>query len=434
MINASNHRCAVCALPAIALALSTLCAPVNAQSSAPSNVRIPVRQVAPPVTSRETFTFAPAVRGLPGGRVLVQDFRGKRVLVFDSTLATFAVSADSDGTSGVTYPVNFAASRLIPYLGDSSLFVDQTARTFVLIDPAGHFGRAVADPAGRELANVSSPYAGNPATDNKGRIIYRASNNTRPPSKPGDPPITATRDTINIVRADFDTRTVDTIGFFTVPRIAQTIVTTDARGKKSGTRVVNPVQPSADEWAVLADGTLAVVREHDYHIDWVTPDGAKSSSAKLPFDWVRLTDEMKTARIDSMKRVIDSVNTNSPTGYAWMIMSTRSPDGGRSKIDTIIPIISFTPLAEMPDYISPIRQGSVRADADNNLWILPSTSSQVGNGLLYDVVNRKGELSERVRLPAGSVLWGFGKDGVLFLGRNDAAAKTWTLQRTRVVR
>ena len=34
---------------------------------------------------------------------------------------------------------------------------------------------------------------------------------------------------------------------------------------------VNPFN-MADEWSLLSDGTVAIVRVHDYHIDWIDPD------------------------------------------------------------------------------------------------------------------------------------------------------------------
>ena len=53
---------------------------------------------------------------------------------------------------------------------------------------------------------------------------------------------------------------------------------------------------------------------------------------------------------------------------------------------------------DLPDYYPPILQsGNIKADYDGNVWILPSTTTQAGGGLLYDVVNRKGELALRVR-------------------------------------
>jgi hypothetical protein len=49
------------------------------------------------------------------------------------------------------------------------------------------------------------------------------------------------------------------------------------------------------------------------------------------------------------------------------------------------------------------------------VWILPSTSAAAGHGLVYDVVNHRGELVERVRLQQGRILEGFGANGAVYL-------------------
>jgi hypothetical protein len=43
-------------------------------------------------------------------------------------------------------------------------------------------------------------------------------------------------------------------------------------------------------------------------------------------------------------------------------------------------------------------------------------------GTIYDVVDRKGELVDRVQLPAGRTLMGFGPGGVVYLTLRDAGA------------
>jgi len=70
---------------------------------------------------------------------------------------------------------------------------------------------------------------------------------------------------------------------------------------------------------------------------------------------------------------------------------------------------------EMADYIAPMRDNAARADRDGNVWILPTTSAGASGGLLYDVVNPRGELVERVQLPAQRDIAGFGKGGVIIL-------------------
>src|SRR5213079_317595 len=84
--------------------------------------------------------------------------------------------------------------------------------------------------------------------------------------------------------------------------------------------------------------------------------------------------------------------------------------------------IGIVPDSEFPGFWPPIEPGSVLADLDGHLWILPTTSTNSANGFTYDVVDRKGEVFERVQLPKGHVLAGFGPRNVLYLTKTDGKA------------
>ena len=410
-----NRRC----LLSFAITLLPIAAPAQDKP-------IPVRTVKIAAVSNESFAATPGIRQLPNGRVLVNDQPGRRLLVFDSTLTSFTIAADSAGTNGSPYPRSVLRSPMLAYPGDSALMVDFDAHTLLLIGPDGKTARAMAAPRSDDLIKLLS---GTTGTDAQGRLFYRGDG--RPSAKPGDPPDASTRDTIAVLRADFDTRKVDTIALFGAPRFAGNPLATDVNGKRSATLRVNPIPAVSDEWAVMTDGTIAIVREHDYHVDWIANDGKLSSTPKLPLAWRRLTDDDKRARIDSAKKVIDSLaSIGKPYGLFRVV--SRLPDGS-VKRDSIIPTITYASLADITDYVPPIRAGAAQADADNHLWILPTTSAQPGAGLLYDVVNRKGELFERVRLPIDCVLTGFGKGGMLYLSRTTNNGKSWTLLHAQVL-
>jgi hypothetical protein len=84
------------------------------------------------------------------------------------------------------------------------------------------------------------------------------------------------------------------------------------------------------------------------------------------------------------------------------------------------------------DYYPPIRVGAATADLDGNLWILPTTSAQSKNGeLVYDVLSPKKGLFERVRMPVGRSIAGFGKGGVVYLMSGDRT-NGFYLERTRL--
>jgi sugar lactone lactonase YvrE len=84
--------------------------------------------------------------------------------------------------------------------------------------------------------------------------------------------------------------------------------------------------------------------------------------------------------------------------------------------------------SELPDYKPAFTPGSTRADADGNLWI--RTSQNLNARPVYDVINRKGELIDRVQLPQNRVLVGFGANGVVYLAVRDGA--TAHLEKARI--
>jgi hypothetical protein len=88
-------------------------------------------------------------------------------------------------------------------------------------------------------------------------------------------------------------------------------------------------------------------------------------------------------------------------------------------------------LKDIFDFYPPIRLGSVMADLDGNLWILPTTTARSKAGeLVYDVANPNGDF-HRVRLPAGRSIAGFAKGGVVFLLAGDAT-NGFLLEKTKV--
>ena len=85
------------------------------------------------------------------------------------------------------------------------------------------------------------------------------------------------------------------------------------------------------------------------------------------------------------------------------------------------PQVNIVPANELPDYRPAFANGSVRADAEGKLWvrILPSKPSQ--SGPEYDVIDRSGKLVDRVTLPRGTTIAGFGAGGIVYLGVRDTA-------------
>ena len=80
---------------------------------------------------------------------------------------------------------------------------------------------------------------------------------------------------------------------------------------------------------------------------------------------------------------------------------------------------SVMPANELPDYRPPFSTGAVRADADGNLWIRTLPVKPVPGGAIYDIVSRKGELVDRLQLPQGYSIVGFGAGRVVYLSMRD---------------
>jgi hypothetical protein len=501
--------------------------------TSPSGDAVPLRKLAPAeARAKEGLTAASMVRALSDGSVIVNDAQRRRVVLFSRTMQEMSVIADT--VPGAPIPYGQRPLGLLPYAGDSTILVDPATLSFVLLDPAGRQVRVMAPPRTGDINALATTNLGSNAFDSKGRLIYRAQGGPGggfgggfggpammmfggggggrggggggggggqqqrqqgqqgggPPGgfgggpggpggrgfNPGNQP-----DSVPILRADFDTRKADTVTWVKVPRTEFSMSQTESGGMRM-TAKLNPL-PQADDWALLSDGTVAVVRVLDYHVDYYAPDGTHTAGPRLPFDWKRITDDDKTKLIDSLKTVAKEA-----TERVQQMMAGGGP-GGRGFNANFEPVEP----ERLPDYYPPIRAGTTLADRDGNLWILPSTSSlaaqlaqqfaagmggmggrggfggppgaaagarrapgdsaraaggPLGGGppgglgammggmmtammgpFVYDVVNRKGELVERVQLPPGRQLAGFGPNGVIYLTAREG--RDLFLERTR---
>jgi hypothetical protein len=410
----------------------------------------PVRPLGAVVAvSKEGLGAVSAARQLPNGKVLVNDINERKLMLFDADLASFVVLADSTPATGNAY--SSRAAGIIPYAGDSTLFVDPQSLSMMLIDPNGKMGRVMSVPRPQEAGQLIGGPNGTPGFDGQGRLVYRAQPVFRPTFANGQVKLPDMPDSAVIVRVDLATRKLDTLATVKISKVKITMGQ-DENGRMSVSTVINPMQ-QVDDWALLADGRVAVLRARDYHIDFVSPDGKVTTAPKIPFDWQRLNDSSKAAFIDSVKIVMEKMRTEAtarmganpggpvtmggpggpgggvPAGGQTMVFSMRMDgegpsragapaQGGQQQIS--IPPLNFVSPNEMPDYMPPFQAGAARGDADGNLWV--RTSKNVNGGPVYDVINAKGELIDRVQLPAYRFLAGFGTGGWVYMGVNDGKA------------
>ena len=230
---------------------------------------------------------------------------------------------------------------------------------------------------------------------------------------------------------------------------------------------------------MLPDGAVAFVRERDYRVEYLGADGKVVSGPKMPYDWQRLLDEDKQHIVDSVsgQQHKQAVTQYTTAMIRWVNQYAQSyppnfkvPDGytlqpGYAKDYKLPPGLAFPPTytygcaageeptmvnekpscipqpvmiaggnappppqlreqsvmsaLDLPDYKPPFGQGAVRADADGNLWIRTIQPKPVPGGPVYDIVNRAGELVDRLQVPQGYSLVGFGKGRVVYLSMRD---------------
>jgi hypothetical protein len=244
-----------------------------------------------------------SVRQLPDGRVLVNDGQRRRLLLMDTLLKLERVVLDSLTDVANTYGMRPGA--LLPYVGDTTLFVDPASYAMLVIDPLGKIARVRSVWRAQDVNYLTNPNVyGVPGLDAKGRIVYRVPAQVsrdvmNAVARSNVPIVPPQPDSAFIVAVDLGTRQMDTLGSIRIPRQEMRVRTT-ASNSWTIDQVLNPL-PRTDEWAVLSDSRVAFVRGLDYRVDYLNPDESWSSSQKLPYEWQRLMDEDKQKFVDSVR-------------------------------------------------------------------------------------------------------------------------------------
>ena len=413
-----------------------------------------IRPLGPVVeTSKESFGQRVFVRHLQSG-VLLNDLESRRVLLLDASLGVKTVVADTTAATANAY--SGRVGSLIPYHADSTLFVDAQSMSMLVIDPAGQVKRVMSVPRSQDAMMLGNPVFSSPGFDARGKLVYRGMPNRMMRGGPGgmggapggvggmhmpDPP-----DSTALVRVDLATRQLDTLAFTRIPK-AKVDVQRDDNGRVSVNVQMNPL-PTVDDWAVMSDGSVAIVRGRDYHVDFIRPDGKLESAPKIPFEWQRMTDEDKTAFIDSLKAARERMAAANPGGATGSNMTiTGAPPGGGAGGEQRVTVMgappgggaggppqmggntNFVSASELPDYKPAFFAGAARADADGNLWIRTIPTKGISGGPVYDVVNGQGQLVDRVQVPKDRTIIGFGPGGIVYLAAREG--NTTKLEKAR---
>jgi hypothetical protein len=369
----------------------------------------PVREVGSVIaTAADSFSVLSVVRVLTDERVVVNDVGRRRLILLDATLRNVVPILDSGSDAKHRYPVD--GGTVLPYAGDTSLFYDRTASALVVIRPDGSISRTIAAQGAR--AGPADP---------RGRMYYQG-----PLRSPASIPVVdrattkvaAIVDSVPLIRVDLSSRRIDTVAFVRRPDLFPSIAHTFGDGKPNFIPTVNP-RPFADAWTLLSDGTVAIVRAHDYHVDWVDVSGHQSASPKLAHEWTRIPDSATEALVDSLRQA----QSSHPEGQYNYV----TEDGTRHRD---LYAVNVPDADQLPDYEAPFVSSSlsVMSDPDGNLWI-QQRDDHSGAGTVYDVVGRSGRVMDRVRIPKGTQLVGLGHNVAYLSGRT---GRYYSLVRVRV--
>lgn len=316
----------------------------------------------------------PSLRELADGRVLVVDTVGRLVLT-DPQLNLIRVLVDT-----VPYAARSTRAGTGPFIteltGDSSLYLDGVDLSYSVVTPEGIARRSVfPKPSDATYMRRTS---GLPAVDNRGRMVY---------------PGLIRGDSIGLLGISLTLRTVDTIAILGI----------QGHVDRSGSVVKNRPVSFDDLWAVLDDGSVAVVRSHDLTIERFPSAGRGSSVVRVPYQAIAL-DSVERARI------LDSART------ATMAAATQ-PAAASRRGTTVV--MEFVQLQDMPSELPAIMSSSAIAAPNGRLWVAETKRYRGNDSISYLVIDvrRAGSpLVGRVNIPPNTYILRVGKD-YIFLWR-----------------
>jgi hypothetical protein len=166
-------------------------------------------------------------------------------------------------------------------------------------------------------------------------------------------------------------------------------------------------------WAVGVDGRVAVAVFRPYHVLFTSRSGEKVVGPEIAFRRLEMNDSLKTAFLGEREKAVTGEIFNPATGQKTIL---------REPVFPVDPS-TITWARELP----PFRGNAFIAFApDGKLWIQRTTFGR--EGARYDIVDREGKLVDRVHLPEGHRVVGFGRNE-MYVVRRDANDLAFLQQR-----
>jgi hypothetical protein len=313
------------------------------------------------------FTEVRSVRELRDGRMIVADPRDRGLVVVDVQRGQLVVIG-----RGGQGPGEYSSLGLVCALGgDSSLVVDPSARRWLLLAEARIVRTIPSDDPAVQAARGRLV-----GVDTLGGVVTVI----EPPVPPGTN-VSDTGDSAVVIRVERLSGNTDTIAFLRQP------ITRTRSALASATQTKNILvyrHPLAvgEELIHFPDGWSAVIRLEPYRVDWRAPNGRWTRGKALPLKPVKLVDRERRAFMERLA---------ARTGQ-----SVSSPDV----------------LLDWPETLPPFVSGASIPSRDGRLFVRREVTANDPR-VLYDVINRSGELEGTLELPLHSRLVGFGKGSAI---------------------
>ncbi|MCC7002761.1 MAG: hypothetical protein IT357_11450 [Gemmatimonadaceae bacterium] len=353
--------------------------------------RVTTRTLSTPLFEyAEPFSSLSGFRELKDGRVIVADSRDKVLQVIDlATGKSEKIGREGAGPMEWSMP-----SRLSAYRGDSTLMTDFSNGRYFIITPEGKAGGTVREPEGERLARAS--FVGSNVL---GQLIMSEDVwDMRDKSSTG---------LTHVLRFDRRTGRTDSLATLIGPKGEQNGATISGNGM---IRSFTNLPLAARDIVVAApDGRVAVVRTSPYRVEWYHADGKIVRGAPATPSAIKVTEAEKKAFLASQIR---------PGTFQVRAAVGGSAEGASKPRPSAADVDAMTnPAMTWPAVKPPFPTSGAMVASDGKLWV-PRARAHNDSIPTYDVFDAAGRVVERVVLPKGARLLGFGK-GVVYLSRSD---------------
>jgi sugar lactone lactonase YvrE len=308
---------------------------------------------------------------LADGRVVISDMRGPAVWTVDPKTGALAkLGSPGAGPDQYVQPGGFYQGA-----NGATLLLDRAQARVMLISPQGEFAGTYSV-ARKGVTSSSDEDRDRQRLDARG-FVYFADRSASPPARDGEPR------SMPLLRMEPKTQAIDVIAQLRLP---------EAKSMDMGNGMTisrGVVGSPGDGWGVTPDGRVAIVRGQPYRVDWITADGKLTQGTNVAFDPIPMTQADRDAHLASTAGKGPSVGMvgggggGTPKGPETTFAATKAP---------------FAP-------------DDVVVSADAQVWVRRSRPHGAAS-VVVDVFDDRGARIDRLELPDGARIVGFGRGAV----------------------